>query len=149
MTFNIQEYNIMVIRDKIAAVAMEEMDAKLGHKLSRKMVMDAFGMGLLAHAQGIPLDCVPVEMRDGCHKQQTCSVFKGGCVMDKPESVSEFDELVFEDFLNYLDDLRESGATNMFGARPYLMDEFPELTKDQAGDVLSYWMSTFSERHKR
>jgi hypothetical protein len=65
MTFNIQEYNIMVIRDKIAAVAMEEMDAKLGHKLSRKMVMDAFGMGLLAHAQGIPLDCVPVEMRDG------------------------------------------------------------------------------------
>lgn len=32
-----------------------------------------------------------------------------------------------DDHLEYLDGLRESGATNMFGARPYLMEEFPEL----------------------
>ena len=46
----------------------------------------------------------------------------------------------------YLDDLRESGETNMFGARPYLEDEF-ELNKSDAGVILSEWMTTFSERH--
>jgi hypothetical protein len=50
--------------------------------------------------------------------------------------------------LDYLDDLRESGATNMFGARPYLMEDFPELTKAEAGEILSYWMRTFGERKK-
>lgn len=49
--------------------------------------------------------------------------------------------------LEYLDELRESGVTNMYGARPYVQEEFPELTKDQAGEVLSYWMSSFGERH--
>ena len=29
-----------------------------------------------------------------------------------------------EDYFNYLNELRESGVTNMFGATDYLMDEF-------------------------
>jgi hypothetical protein len=45
--------------------------------------------------------------------------------------------------LRYLDVLRESGATNMYGARPYLMRTFSELTKADASAVLSYWMQTF------
>ena len=53
-----------------------------------------------------------------------------------------------DEHLEYLDDLRESGITNMFGAAPFLQDEFPELTKFDARKVLSYWMKTFSERHK-
>jgi hypothetical protein len=56
---------------------------------------------------------------------------------------------VTEEHLNYLDELRESGATNMFGARPYLMREFPLLDNDEAGMVLSYWMRSFGERHKK
>lgn len=51
--------------------------------------------------------------------------------------------------LEYLDTLRESGETNMFGAGPYLMDEFPELSKRDARDVLMYWMRTFEERHSK
>lgn len=51
-----------------------------------------------------------------------------------------------EKVLQYLDELRESGDTNMYGARPYLMIEFP-LPKDTADDVLTYWMNTFSDRH--
>jgi hypothetical protein len=43
--------------------------------------------------------------------------------------------------------LRESGVTNMFGARPYLMREFPELNSKEASAVLAYWMKTFEERH--
>ena len=49
--------------------------------------------------------------------------------------------------LEYLDDLRESGVTNMFGARPYLNRKFRKLSDDQAAQVLTYWMRTFSARH--
>lgn len=60
--------------------------------------------------------------------------------MDKPE-------VVRDEHLEYLDDLRESGETNMFGASRYLQIEYPELSKRESGDVLLYWMRTFSERH--
>jgi len=55
--------------------------------------------------------------------------------------------IVSDEHLEFLDELRESGATNMFGARPYLMRAFPGLTKEEADDVLQYWMDSFSERH--
>lgn len=61
----------------------------------------------------------------------------------KPDFV---DDETLEEYLSYLDDLRESGETNMFGARPYLMDAFEELSKEEAGQVLHYWMATFGER---
>lgn len=51
-----------------------------------------------------------------------------------------------ETYFQYLDDLRESAVTNMFGAAPYLVQEFG-LTKQEAREVLSEWMETFSERH--
>ena len=47
------------------------------------------------------------------------------------------------EMLEYLDDLRESGVTNMFGARPYLQNEFPELSTQEAAKVLVFWMETF------
>ena len=48
--------------------------------------------------------------------------------------------------LAYLDKLRESGVTNMFGAVPYVRDTFL-LPHQEATDSLRYWMRTFSERH--
>ena len=61
--------------------------------------------------------------------------------MDRPEYLRE-------EHLEYLDDLRERGIVNMFGARPYLQDWFAdELNRDQASNVLKYWMRTFGERH--
>jgi hypothetical protein len=56
-------------------------------------------------------------------------------------------EFVTEDMLEYLDELRESGITNMFGATPYIEEEFPELERSEAREVLTYWMHTFSQRH--
>jgi len=53
-----------------------------------------------------------------------------------------------EEHLTYLDELRASGITNMFGARPYLIEAFPELEKREAGNILGYWMENFSERTK-
>ena len=49
--------------------------------------------------------------------------------------------------LEFLDDLRDSGVTNMYGAVPYLEDEF-DCTRSDARNWLSYWMQTFAERHK-
>ena len=44
----------------------------------------------------------------------------------------------------FLDELRESGDVNMFGARPYIMDEFG-LDKHEAGEILTEWMKNFEE----
>jgi len=46
-----------------------------------------------------------------------------------------------------LDDLRESGRTSMYGAKSYLLNEFPELSNKEASSILVYWMQTFSERN--
>jgi hypothetical protein len=54
-------------------------------------------------------------------------------------------EVCTDEHLEYLDGLRESGATNMFGARPYLMEEFADLSNDDAAAVLGYWMKTFGQ----
>ena len=52
------------------------------------------------------------------------------------------DYYYYEEYFTFLDNLRESGATNMFGAVPYLMDEFV-LDKDEALDILSKWMESY------
>ncbi len=48
----------------------------------------------------------------------------------------------------FLDDLRESGAINMFGAAPYVSDAFG-VSKYEARDLVINWMETFAERHKQ
>ncbi len=52
-----------------------------------------------------------------------------------------------EQHLTFLDELRESGETNMYGARPYLLAEFPDLTKADAAAILLDWMRTFGDRN--
>lgn len=47
-----------------------------------------------------------------------------------------------EDFFEYLDELRESGVTNMYGGTPYLEAEFG-LGRREARDVLVKWMQSF------
>jgi hypothetical protein len=47
--------------------------------------------------------------------------------------------------LEYLDELRESAVTNMFGAGPYLIDKFG-VSRSESHEILSYWMKTFSAR---
>ncbi|MBC8459783.1 MAG: hypothetical protein H8D67_17465 [Deltaproteobacteria bacterium] len=59
--------------------------------------------------------------------------------MEKPNFVRN-------EHLEYLDGLRNSGITNMFGAVPYLKAVFPTLSNFRAKRVLTYWMETFDER---
>lgn len=51
-----------------------------------------------------------------------------------------------DEVFGYLDTLRESGATNMFGATSYIVDEFG-VSKSEACTLLAKWMKTFGERH--
>ncbi len=53
-----------------------------------------------------------------------------------------------ETYNKYLDELRESGVTNMFGASTYLEAEF-DLPRKQAQVILLEWMHTFTHRHPK
>ena len=44
----------------------------------------------------------------------------------------------------FLEELRQSGITNMFGAHPYLMTEF-DLEEKEAVKILVDWMTHYSE----
>ena len=46
----------------------------------------------------------------------------------------------------FLDELRDSGVTNMFGAVPYIVEEFG-FSRQEAQKFLVNWMQTFAERH--
>ena len=46
----------------------------------------------------------------------------------------------------FLDELRESGVTNMFGASPYIEQEF-DVTPSVAKQWLLNWMTTYDDRH--
>ena len=44
----------------------------------------------------------------------------------------------------YLEQLRQSGVTNMYGATPYLQKEF-KLSHNEAKKVLTDWMSNYNK----
>lgn len=46
------------------------------------------------------------------------------------------------EFFEYLDGLRAIGMTNMFGAVPYLMEEFG-LDRKAARSILQQWMKSY------
>ena len=56
-------------------------------------------------------------------------------------------DIVTDEHLEYLDALRESGVTYMFGASPYIEDTFSVSSKE-AKTILMYWMESFGDRHK-
>lgn len=64
----------------------------------------------------------------------------------KTLTIEEAKKINKEDIFKYLDTLLETGAANMFGAVPYLREEF-NLPNQQCSKLLSEWMNTYSERH--
>jgi hypothetical protein len=49
-----------------------------------------------------------------------------------------------QEVLEFLNMLRDSGATNMFGAVPYIKDEF-ELDSKESKRLLMLWMANFND----
>jgi len=48
------------------------------------------------------------------------------------------------EMFNYLNDLRDSGETNMYGASPYVQEEFG-VDRAMAKAVTIAWMKSFTE----
>lgn len=48
------------------------------------------------------------------------------------------------EYFEYLEQLRQSGVTNMFGAGPYLQREFG-LTRHEARDIVIKWMESYKK----
>lgn len=48
----------------------------------------------------------------------------------------------------YLDALRDSGITNMYGSAPYVIAAF-DVSRSEAVKLVAEWMNTFSERHPK
>jgi len=55
-------------------------------------------------------------------------------------------EIAKDEHLIFLDNLRDSGQTNMFGAGDWLKVKFG-LGREDASKILFYWMDSFEERH--
>ena len=60
--------------------------------------------------------------------------------MESQIKITESEKEMFE----FLNDLRESGSINMFGARPCLAKQF-ELSKKESLNTLVKWTENFNE----
>jgi hypothetical protein len=64
----------------------------------------------------------------------------------KPKWAETANDVVYKIYFEYLDQLRESGITNMYGAVPHLRDTF-DLDRTEARQILLKWMKTYKNRH--
>ena len=64
-------------------------------------------------------------------------------MVEQREGFSFTLDTIMQEYYQFLNDLRESGEINMFGASPFLRREWPDLTQTQARDVLMSWMDQF------
>ena len=55
----------------------------------------------------------------------------------------------WEDYYQMLENIRQSGITNMFGASPLLKEFCPELSLKEAQAILVNWMRNYDELNKR
>jgi hypothetical protein len=53
-----------------------------------------------------------------------------------------------EAYFRFLDEIRESGVTNMFGAAPYLREMWPELNREEAKAIVILWMKTYEKGYR-
>lgn len=60
--------------------------------------------------------------------------------MERPDYVTD-------EHLCFLDNLRMSGVTNMFGAAPYVIIEFG-CNNNEARAIVAYWMKTFGQENR-
>ena len=52
-----------------------------------------------------------------------------------------------QEYFDYLEELRKSGDTNMWGASPYLQHAF-DLSKAEAKSALLKWMNLHSDKSR-
>ena len=55
----------------------------------------------------------------------------------------------WEEYYQMLENIRQSGITNMFGAAPYLKEFCPELSHEESKEILLSWMSNYNELNEK
>ena len=55
----------------------------------------------------------------------------------------------WKDYYQVLENIRQSGITNMFGAAPYLKEFCSELSTEEADEILGNWMCNYDELNKK
>ena len=55
----------------------------------------------------------------------------------------------WEDYYKTLEAIRRTGVVNMYGAAPYLRECFPDLSSDEANEILCNWMHNYTELNKK
>lgn len=61
--------------------------------------------------------------------------------MKNPKEIKQMETDIRIKVFHFLDELRESGITNMFGATPYIQTEFG-FSKNRARGYLTDWMTS-------
>ena len=51
----------------------------------------------------------------------------------------------FEDYREYMTELRDSGEMNMWGAADYIQRDHPDLTKEQCKEITIWWIEGGAE----
>ena len=59
------------------------------------------------------------------------------------DEYGDWDGVILDEWMSYLNELRESGRTNMFGAGSFLVEEYGLKPRD-AKKVVQYWMENFN-----
>ena len=67
--------------------------------------------------------------------------------MNDHDSTTIRPRFVTDEHLVYLDELRESGDTNMFGAASYVAEEFA-VSAAESHHILTYWMKSFGSEDR-
>ena len=55
----------------------------------------------------------------------------------------------WEEYYKTLEGIRRTGVVNMFGAAPVLNECYPDLTKNEARDILCSWITNYDELNQR
>jgi len=64
-----------------------------------------------------------------------------------PRSKIHRPSYVTDEHLEYLDELQESAVINMYGSGKYLEAGF-SVTRNQAKEIVQYWMNSYDERNE-
>ena len=90
---------------------------------------------------------VTVQWEDGAEREYYVGVI-GAEWVEREDRATPRPSIVRDVHLEYLDDLRETGTTNMFGAGPFLQRRFSNqgVSVADAREIIVYWMESFDER---
>ena len=87
-------------------------------------------------------------MGGDCHSYEEALGIISEYVETELSGSSAYSKNECQKYFDYLERLRQSGETNMYGAVPYLQEEFPELrySPERARKILLAWFGTFREK---